>query len=1163
MTISTDLSKVLDSLLRDSRRGLQGSSSLLRTLDTVWYGSPSRQKGCFFRLNDDAFDVPELEAFRQFALELRKTPLQMTNGFAILDYSLPRFPEDYTNAIYLLLDEARDREIELYARRLTGLYHYKVIGDRIFDSNKVILSHPHYENFILSRAASKSDRIDDEYFIDLVEMEKHLRDLLNGEMENLFKQSGGEYLEALAAVYEKIRSEPCRSKIPEMLKTHCSPLVCDVVVGKPQIKEIGGQVYEDIQSAFVTYLVFFLSIMPSSPEEFVYFPVQMVAGSEQTLRWVGGILLPLLKTSNREQRVALRSAVQVIVSSFYSAYTDALLLKSLEGAAQAQIMSRNMSHNIGSHALARIKASDMRNAPEDSERLLGYLQERMDFVARVATEWPAWREPVLFYADLIHGFLKQGLLLNNLVADDGYEAAKHQIEFRVQLPIGEAMLFSYAEGDATGDDRHSEFRRPKVAEMGGEPSSDLLVSIPGGPVGRQAFYGFLENAIRNAAKHNPGCQPLRVALELAECRATDGSESKFYRLKYKDSVSLVDSGADLVARVRSNLLEDLVNSKSRKPIDHAWGLQEMKLYARYLAHPFENEKDDPFIEQQEGHLLWAKGERFLDDEVRLPTENVKNQEDLTPNTDEVEVLSYTLGLQRPCLALVVGSQFVPADEETRRRYGLETLEGNWERLSPKLLHHTAPALLYFVQTLSEEDEGKFLLWLKDNKRTLPARTLIRPASNLDGSRLRSQLRQIGLSNRVRVDCDPAPLVCELQDSPRSPELAVQGCLLDLYRRWLIAACAERGFDSPFNIIIYFDRDRSPYPQRWANLRQSASTFRLDDILNVFPIGKHNTHTSVNLPNTVTLEPWKVVTRSWDDVDKRFLDSLSVGQGGKGTWLVFDNHRRGKPHTVSPKFYQYLGAHSDDATPHPNNREAFDRMTNVPEGFAGLLSLLQLVEACLLRVLVLDERVAALALELERTDQVTPGWRLTWKKSKEGTEYGDKVTSQFGEAGICFSPFVDVVHDDEVNHICLLHSEGTVRWLNHEDGDLFPSITLNGSEVTHCVALGVDGNPSAERIPSSIEGGGPFFDVVIVHKGLLEWLSESVADHFNSEVFLESLHQLGARVILTSGRGAQIEGSPARYPFVEFAVLESYLVRELSKASLANVLMAVTGQERQQ
>ena len=149
MSVSTELSKILASTLQ-VKRGFS-EMALLRTLDSVSY--QSRAEGCFFRQDDDAFKVTELMAFRDFVLAV-KNKLDLTNGFAILDYWLPFQVKGYTNAIYLLLDDERADEIEKYARRLTNLYQARGIANLIFDSNKVIRSLCHYENFILSRNAS-------------------------------------------------------------------------------------------------------------------------------------------------------------------------------------------------------------------------------------------------------------------------------------------------------------------------------------------------------------------------------------------------------------------------------------------------------------------------------------------------------------------------------------------------------------------------------------------------------------------------------------------------------------------------------------------------------------------------------------------------------------------------------------------------------------------------------------------------------------------------------------------------------------------------------------------------------------------------------------------------------------------------------------------------
>jgi hypothetical protein len=143
---------------------------------------------------------------------------------------------------------------------------------------------------------------------------------------------------------------------------------------------------------------------------------------------------------------------------------------------------------------------------------------------------------------------------------------------------------------------------------------------------------------------------------------------------------------------------------------------------------------------------------------------------------------------------------------------------------------------------------------------------------------------------------------------------------------------------------------------------------------------------------------------------------------------------------------------------------------------------------------------------------------------------------------------------------VLGAEGEVKGHPFGIGDPAPEITVENSQVTECVVLGVEGLPNPKAITLASDAVGPYFDAVIIHKGLVEWLHERI-ESFDHVKFLESLHALGSRVIVTSGRGAQMDAPFAEYPFVEFAVLESTLVRELSKVSLGNVIMAVAGKER--
>ena len=1146
MTTSEQLSKILTDLLAEPNRGLEQEQALLQTLNSVWFWK--RANGCFFRKDDEAFKVPELQTFRDFTLEL-STRRDLTNGFAILDYWLPRLPNAYINAIYLLADEDCGLEIERYARRLTALYKYPVIANKIFDSNKIITSRGHYESFVLSRITSPHNQCPEEYFVDLEAIERQLEELLKSEMHRLLNTDGDAYLKALGTVYDAIRSPQCKDRIPQILKENCSQLVCETVLEKPT-RRIGDLEFDDVQSSFLMYIAFFLSITPKS-KEFVYLPVQMVAGPAQTLRWVGGILMPLLKQSQREERVALRNAAQVVVSSFYSAYTDALLLQSLEKAAQAQIMSRNMSHNLGSHALARIKGSDMKDAPDDAERLLGYLQERMDFVARVATEWPAWREPVLFFGDLVRGFFKQGLLLNNLVADDGYAA--DQIDFYVRLPgQSSPMLFRFGKETVKGEkDTYSEFREQGKAD-GVADRPDLIVAIPGGPVGRQAFYGFLENALRNAAKHNRGEPPLRVFLELENLPTTDRRESSFYNFRYQDSISVVDSKPDLVRGVQRHLREGLVNGTTRQPIAEAWGIQEMKVYARYLAHPFENET----VISGENRPLWAKGEPFslgVSDKLTKNTETVSTSSfDVSSTEHTPTVLTYTFGLQSPCLAMISGKCTLPGSDDSRRRYGLEISKEGLDGLKAELLRTKAPGLLYLVLDEGESDVDELVEWLNERKHWIPARTLVwAHPSSLD--KLRASVRKFNLIHRIRVDTAGSPLTAQNPTSG-GDEQGVKNYLVQVYHRWLIALAEERGIATPFNVVIYFDREKSPYPQRWADLGKSVMEFGLAEMIKVFPLGKAFASTE-DRKDLMLSEPWKVLTHYWHKGDRseESLGDIKVEEGAKGgSWLIFDNHGNARPQDVVNQFYQYVGGYSTDGSQFPNNRDAFDRLSEVPNGFVGVLSLMQLVEACLLKVLILDERVAGTALELKRTDKERLNWKLRWKASLDSDHFGQTIASKLQDSGIYFAPFFHETRGNESNRFCALNADGEVSC--EIEGALLWEVEMRGSRAVDCKALGTN----AKSLVGS-KGDGPFFDAVIIHKGLMEWLAVRIKS-FDQKEFLDSLHLLGGRVIITSGRGAQMEGPVSKYPFVEFAVLENYVVRELSKASLGNVLMAVTGRE---
>src|SRR4028118_1334114 len=226
--------------------------------------------------------------------------------------------------------------------------------------------------------------------------------------------------------------------------------------------------------------------------------------------------------------------------------------------ARAAIMSRNLSHNIGSHALANSRLYEAIGglhletfAPNEREdetpclhgyppplgrgrrhltkgevwrargrlgTLNSYLQGRLDFIARALGETTSRPEPMFFVNDLLKGFLSQTVLLNTFLSDNGFTCGS--MEFRVLLPgAAEPMRFSTPSKTNLVNDLRD--RRHVSFELQDERAfQDLLIAIPGGMVGRHAFYAFMENLMRNAAKYgalaHPKTNKLIVNLRLEE-----------------------------------------------------------------------------------------------------------------------------------------------------------------------------------------------------------------------------------------------------------------------------------------------------------------------------------------------------------------------------------------------------------------------------------------------------------------------------------------------------------------------------------------------------------------------------------------------------------------------------------------------------------------------
>ena len=90
----------------------------------------------------------------------------------------------------------------------------------------------------------------------------------------------------------------------------------------------------------------------------------------------------------------------------------------------SSIMSRNGSHNIGSHVLAAL-SHNVGTMPDDRV-LYQYIQHRMDYIATVTTDFPAWSQPTMFVGSMVKNFLTQRHLLNHIAGSEGLKAWQYQ-----------------------------------------------------------------------------------------------------------------------------------------------------------------------------------------------------------------------------------------------------------------------------------------------------------------------------------------------------------------------------------------------------------------------------------------------------------------------------------------------------------------------------------------------------------------------------------------------------------------------------------------------------------------------------------------------------------------------------------------------------------------
>ncbi len=238
-------------------------------------------------------------------------------------------------------------------------------------------------------------------------------------------------------------------------------------------------------------------------------------------------------------------------------------------AAISQVMARNMSHNIGSHVLAKYKS--ILDFPPFDDNIYTqkqyycgivkglknkdaiayfneYLKVRMDLLADIATTDPSMETPMYFLKEVMSGIDKNRILLDRI------SGLSDNVQFQ----------FSF---------------KKDGKELG--THEDFLVSIPNDILGCQAFYIIIENIIRNVCKHSKS-EKLNFCINVEICDFTENLN--YFEVSIYDSLGNLDGEvvSELVQKRNSHFKDSIISPDTNSLRSTNLGTIEMDVCAAYL-----------------------------------------------------------------------------------------------------------------------------------------------------------------------------------------------------------------------------------------------------------------------------------------------------------------------------------------------------------------------------------------------------------------------------------------------------------------------------------------------------------------------------------------------------------------------------------------------------
>ena len=652
---------------------------------------------------------------------------------------------------------------------------------------------------------------------------------------------------------------------------------------------------------------------------------------------------------------------------------------------------------------------------------------------------------------------------------------------------------------------------------GVDPGNDVSVALPG-PVGEHAFYAFLENLIRNAAKHNlsglrepdnGGKRPnLEITVEVSEIEG----DPDFYCARVWDNLTPASKVDDLRAHLEAPFLTDVGEMRRE-----AWGIAEMKICAALLS----------------GTTEWQSLQGSSVHDV-CDVESIKRGGD--------KYVAYKFWMMKPKEAVMLLS------EETTGELNSEyvaTLQKSGIALCSNIRQLT-DLMTSGAQTCTRASAASYKFAFMDvSGRSEEDVRQLAQLAHLFPFRLVAYVGQ----NKEALSWVRAHLPDAL-------------CTAD--RRTVDALTNGAENDDAENISLALWRT---WIQRWKDAGD----------LHVF--------LQQNQDESPTKE-WRALAEKWNEDDVRLGVWATDTMGAEAQNNVQPQIRN----VLYDRHCELVASYKDDsheANFKPGTKDAYLPLDKKNSDFISLTTTqpteelaFQMLETGLLRILVVDERIAEVYRDVVDNDAARGGTQNVPSPFSPGDEFLRWHSSGLMNMPLCthFSivdddgdirpenaaPLHDEVEDDEPPYLKvqfgLKHDDdehpviGRIDLLCKGDGE--DAIVLRASIFTEegervCEAHSTTGN--GQQTPLSYD-----IDMIVIHQGIIDSHAKQLTG-FSFERFVASLRTLIPFVVIDSGRGIPMEVQQAQgVKFLPYSLLSEYTTgSRIAKLRLSDVLMSLS------